>query len=233
MATPSQRSPGAPTRARRTRHPALDYAHRGHLPVHHTRPAVHGHVEVPVRPWPPVGTFSWPRTSAVRQIGDVLRLAQAKNLSPTGSASAGTSAGDDGPQLPFSSRGRRSVLAAARRSRCPPRSRRVDLVGRPAPPPTIPARPVPDWDVVHTELRRPGVTQALMCPECRECHPDGIGYTSLTETCHAYMGTPDLPTRHRSADRRGGDHVAAERGISCPPTWRSCWPLTARSTGPG
>jgi transposase len=37
--------------------------------------------------------------------------------------------------------------------------------------------PGPDWQSVHTELRRKGVTQRLLWLEYREAHPDGYGYS--------------------------------------------------------
>jgi transposase len=77
------------------------------------------------------------------------------------------------------------------------------LFGRLAPPPAIVTRPVPDWAVVHAELRRPGVTQALLWSEYRERYPDGFGYTWFTESYHAYTGKLDLVMRqeHRAGEK--------------------------------
>ena len=36
-------------------------------------------------------------------------------------------------------------------------------------------RPQPDWPAIHRELRRPGVTLALLWEEHRGAHPDGYG----------------------------------------------------------
>jgi transposase len=111
----------------------------------------------------------------MRQIREVLRLAQAKNLTPTQIAIAA--------HLPRTTvRSYLSRAAAAGLSWPLPddlddRGLEERLFGRPAPPPAIPARPVPDWALVHAELRRPGVTQALLWTEYRERHPDGFGYT--------------------------------------------------------
>jgi hypothetical protein len=43
------------------------------------------------------------------------------------------------------------------------------------PVPAIPSeqRPMPDWAKAHTELRRPGVTLALLWQEYRLAHPQG------------------------------------------------------------
>ena len=47
------------------------------------------------------------------------------------------------------------------------------------PPPPVPsrARPVPDWALVHEELRRPGVTLMLLWEEYRAAHPQGFAYS--------------------------------------------------------
>jgi len=42
-------------------------------------------------------------------------------------------------------------------------------------------RPVPDWAVMDVELRRPGVTRALLWEECRAKAPDGLGYAWFCE----------------------------------------------------
>jgi hypothetical protein len=46
-------------------------------------------------------------------------------------------------------------------------------------PPDVPMdqRPVPDWAVVHRELRRPNMTLALLWEEYRTGAPDGFGYS--------------------------------------------------------
>jgi transposase len=56
---------------------------------------------------------------------------------------------------------------------------------------------------VHAELRRPGVTQALLWSEYRERNPKGFGYTWFTESYHAYVGKLDLVMRQ--------DHHAGEK----------------------
>jgi len=39
--------------------------------------------------------------------------------------------------------------------------------------------PCPDWSLVHTELRKKGVTLRLLWVEYREAHPDGYGYSQF------------------------------------------------------
>ena len=47
------------------------------------------------------------------------------------------------------------------------------------PTPVVPSeqRPLPDWSWVHAELRRPGVTLALLWQEYRLVHPQGYQYS--------------------------------------------------------
>lgn len=50
------------------------------------------------------------------------------------------------------------------------------------------ARPVPDWAAVDRELRRPGVTRALLWEEYRAAHPMGFGYAWFCEHFEAWKG---------------------------------------------
>ena len=43
------------------------------------------------------------------------------------------------------------------------------------------SKPLPDWTHVHAELRRRGVTLALLWQEYRELHPDGYGYSRFCD----------------------------------------------------
>jgi transposase len=54
----------------------------------------------------------------------------------------------------------------------------------PGPPaPEAASRAVPDWAGVERELRRRGVTRALLWQEYRAQHPSGFGYSWF---CEAY-----------------------------------------------
>ena len=99
--------------------------------------------------------------SAMRKGREVLRLHQAEHLS---ARQVGISVG-----LP-----RTTVRHYLDRARETGLGLEERLVGRAAPPPAIPARPVPDWAVVHRELRRKGVMLMLLWTEYREQHPDGL-----------------------------------------------------------
>ena len=48
-----------------------------------------------------------------------------------------------------------------------------------------PTRALPDWNHVHTELRRRGVTLLLLWEEYRAEHPEGYGYSRF---CSLYIG---------------------------------------------
>ncbi len=66
-----------------------------------------------------------------------------------------------------------------------------------------PGRPVPQWDRVHRELRRPGVTLMLLWHEYREEHPDGYSYSQFCLHYRAFECHLDLSMRqeHRAGDR--------------------------------
>jgi hypothetical protein len=50
---------------------------------------------------------------------------------------------------------------------------RLEALLYPPAAPSVVTRPVPDWDRVHKELRRKGVTLQLLWVEYREACPDG------------------------------------------------------------
>ena len=66
--------------------------------------------------------------------------------------------------------------------------------------------PQPDWAYVHAELRRKGVTLALLWQEYREVHPDGYGYSQYC------MGKPhplELRQRVVAHVESGNTHYSA------------------------
>lgn len=79
------------------------------------------------------------------------------------------------------------------------------------PPPPVPsrARPVPDWALVHEELRRPGVTLMLLWEEYRTAHPQGFAYSWFCEHYHAWAGKLDLVMRqtHRAGEKLFVDYA--------------------------
>ncbi|AWV20309.1 Transposase (plasmid) [Roseomonas mucosa] len=74
----------------------------------------------------------------------------------------------------------------------------------PGPPaPEAARRPVPDWAQVERELRRRGVTRALLWQEYRAQHPDGFGYSWFCEAYDTWKGQVS-PTMRQS-------HVGGEK----------------------
>ncbi|MGH3122835.1 MAG: IS21 family transposase, partial [Streptosporangiaceae bacterium] len=69
--------------------------------------------------------------------------------------------------------------------------------------PSVVSRPVPDWDRVHKELRRKGVTLQLLWVEYREACPDGYGYSQFASLYRQWRGTIDVTMRQ--------SHVAGEK----------------------
>ena len=77
------------------------------------------------------------------------------------------------------------------------------LLFPPAPAVAAQARPTPDWTLVEKELRRRGVTLALLWEEYRAAHPDGFGYSWFCEHYGAFK------SRMRPTMRQ--THVAGEK----------------------
>ena len=116
--------------------------------------------------------MSRPRT-AMRKIRDVLRLTFAEQLSRRQvSASLG---------IPFTTiceyvkRAAQAGLGWPLPEGLDDAALEARLFVRDAPP--VQARPLPDWNYVHRELRRPGVTLMLLHLEYRERFPEGYQYS--------------------------------------------------------
>ena len=65
------------------------------------------------------------------------------------------------------------------------------------------SKPLPDWGHVHAELRRRGVTLALLWEEYRGHHPDGYGYSRF---CDLYV-----EWRHGITATMRQTHAAGEK----------------------
>jgi transposase len=61
--------------------------------------------------------------------------------------------------------------------------------------PSRDARPAPDWNRVHKELRRKNVTLQLLWLEYRQAHPDGYGYSQFCNLYRAWRGGVDVVMR--------------------------------------
>ncbi len=155
--------------------------------------------------------------AAMRKIREALRLCLAEGLSPR---QAGIATG-----LPRSTV-RRYVVRAAEVGLGWPLPPELDdraleerLFGRAAAPPTD-QRPIPDWSLVHRELRRKSVTLALTWAEYRAGCPDGFGYTWFTEQYRAFAGRLDVVLRqdHRAGEKLFLDFAGQTIPITDPAT---------------
>jgi transposase len=70
-------------------------------------------------------------------------------------------------------------------------------------------RPRPDWEWVHKELRKKGVTLILLWREYREVHPNGIGYTQFCTHYNAYARSisPVMRQRHKAGEKSFVDYA--------------------------
>jgi transposase len=77
-----------------------------------------------------------------------------------------------------------------------------------------PARPLADWNRIHKELKRRGVTLLLLWEEYRAEHPDGYGYSRFCDLYRDWRGTisPTMRQVHGPAEKLfvdfAGDTVA-------------------------
>jgi hypothetical protein len=80
-------------------------------------------------------------------------------------------------------------------------------------PPISPApsyqRPMPDWAHVHAELRRPGVTLALLWQEYRLAHPQSFQYSWFCEHYRLWAAKVDMVMRqeHRAGEKLFVDYA--------------------------
>ncbi|MCP5203923.1 MAG: IS21 family transposase [Pseudomonadales bacterium] len=74
------------------------------------------------------------------------------------------------------------------------------------PPPDLPAqvRGIPDWLVVHQELKQKAVTLFLLWQEYRAVHPDGYQYSWFCDHYRAWQGKLDVVMRQ---DHRAGEKL--------------------------
>lgn len=80
--------------------------------------------------------------------------------------------------------------------------------------------PQPDWGYVHSELRRKGVTLALLWQEYREVYPDGYGYSQYCARYSSWEGklSPVMRQRHPAGERLFVDYAGQTVNVICPET---------------
>lgn len=87
------------------------------------------------------------------------------------------------------------------------------------PEPTNPGaqeRAMPDWETVHRELSKRGVTLMLLWEEYRENHPEGYGYTQFREHYHRWNASH---TNTMRLPRKAGEEMEVDyAGMTVPIT---------------
>ena len=70
-------------------------------------------------------------------------------------------------------------------------------------------RPLPEWAKVHRELRRKGVTLALLWQEYKAAHPDGLQYSRFCDRYRAWAERLDVVMRqtHRAGEKLFVDYA--------------------------
>ena len=152
----------------------------------------------------------------MRKIKDVLRL-----------HAAGRSARQIGPSVGV---GRSTVAEYLRRAEVAglswplPAGLDDETLERRLFPPTPPAKgrqfAEADWAAVHRELKRPGVTLALLWDEYRGQHPDGYGYSAFCEHYRSWAGrlSPVMRQRHAAGERMFVDYSGTRMSVIDPAT---------------
>ena len=74
----------------------------------------------------------------------------------------------------------------------------------------------PDWAEVHRELKRPGVTLALLWDEYRGGHPEGYGYSAFCEHYRHWSRrlSPVMRQRHAAGERMFVDYSGKKLPIA-------------------
>lgn len=91
----------------------------------------------------------------------------------------------------------------------------------PAPPGVPTTRPLPDWNEVHQELQKKGVTRQLLWEEYKARYPeDGLAYSQFCERYQAYRRHLDLSLRqvHRAGEKLFVDYCGQTVPVIDPAT---------------
>lgn len=155
--------------------------------------------------------------SAMRKIREILRLALGEGLSRRTTAAA--------TGLPYTTVSDHLVRAAKAGLGWPLSDGLDDgqlearLFARAEPPPSA-SRPLPDWPMVHRELRRKGVTLQLLHMEYKEREPDGYQYTQFCRHYRTFARHLDLVMRqeHRAGEKLFVDFAGQTIPITDPAT---------------
>lgn len=80
----------------------------------------------------------------------------------------------------------------------------------------------PDWAAVHRELKRPGVTLALLWDEYRGQHPDGYAYSAFCEHYRRWAGRLSPVSHQRCACSATASVMSRASGCSWTTPARGC-----------
>jgi transposase len=72
-----------------------------------------------------------------------------------------------------------------------------------------PARPLPEWENIHQELHKKGMTLRLLWREYCDIHANGLGYTQFCERYRAYVKTisPVMRQVHKAGEKTFVDYA--------------------------
>jgi hypothetical protein len=84
-------------------------------------------------------------------------------------------------------------------------------------------RPEPDWNYIHQELRRKGVTLQILWFEYKEHYPDGYQYSQFCERYREWRGKLDVVMRqqHRAGEKMFVDYAGQTAPVTDPATGKT------------
>jgi len=90
----------------------------------------------------------------------------------------------------------------------------------PHPPPGVYPRPLPEWNQIHAELRRKGVTLQLLWLEYKAVHPNGYQYSRFCDLYREWKGAldPVLRQEHKAGERTFVDYAGHTVSVVDPET---------------
>ena len=90
----------------------------------------------------------------------------------------------------------------------------------PVEPTEAPKKMLPDWNYIHKELRRKGVTRQLLWEEYREKNRTGLSYSHFCELYHAFTQQVDVSMRqtHKAGEKLFVDYSGATIPVVDPKT---------------
>lgn len=74
---------------------------------------------------------------------------------------------------------------------------------------TLVQRPLPEWEDVHRELRKKGMTLQLLWREYKDIHPNGLGYKQFCTHYRRYIKSvsPVMRQQHKASEKTFVDYA--------------------------